>query len=119
MAKKKTPAAKKKKAAKSRWPRKKPKIRGYEIIAEQKIGIIQPGEILDVEVPCPKGKVILGGGAHCQDYVGSATNYVLRSSYPVEMTDGTKKWIAVWTNTYSSVKPQVLQFTAYLICADA
>ncbi len=111
--------AKKKKAQTKATKPKKSKIKGWEHIAVQKVGTIAPGGILSIEVPCPNGKFILGGGAHCQDVpVGSATNYVLKSSWPVKMSDGTMKWMAVWTNTYDTVHPQVITFTAYLICAS-
>lgn len=118
--KKKEAAAKKKSPAKPAPRKKKPKISGYDVIEVPKVGTIDPGQILYIEVPCPKGKVILGGGAWCEDLPpGSATNYVLKSSWPVKMGDGSLKWMAVWTNTSDSVHPQVVRFKAYAIVADA
>ena len=93
-------------------------IPGYKVLVKTVSAKINPDEILVVEVPCPRNKVILGGGAECQALPpGSAANYTLRSSFPV--TDGNaRKWMAVWTNATNVNHPQVVQFTTCLICAN-
>jgi hypothetical protein len=91
---------------------------GYELVIVNRAATIPPGEFLVLDAYCPDDKVLVGGGAWTQDVPkGSATNYVLKSSYPV--FDGTAqayKWQAVFTNVSEDVHPQVVQFEARAIC---
>jgi hypothetical protein len=92
-------------------------LKGYEIVAVQKIAAIPPGEILFLECECPRGKSLLGGGAHVQDLPpGSAANYTLKSSFPITIPSQ-QKWAAVWTNATEVAHPQVVTFTVWAICA--
>lgn len=94
-------------------------LRGYEVIAIQKNAAVNPGEIVVVGCPCPKGKIIIGGGADAQSLPpGSAANYTLKSSTIVNIP-GDQKWEAVWTNATQETNPQVVTFTVFAICIDA
>ena len=94
-------------------------LRGYEVVAVQKHAAIKPGRILFLECPCPKGKIIIGGGANAQDLPpGSAANYTLKSSMLINIP-GKQKWGAVWTNATPVAHPQVVTFTVVAICIDA
>lgn len=94
-------------------------LRGYEVVAVQKNAAVNPGEIVVVVCPCPKGKIIIGGGANVQTLPpGSAANYTLKSSTIVNIP-GDQKWEAVWTNATQETNPQVVTFTVVAICIDA
>ena len=94
-------------------------LRGYEVVAVKKDAAIAPGEIVVVECPCPKGKIIIGGGADAQSLPpGSAANYTLKSSTILNIP-GDQKWEAVWTNTTTDTNPQVVTFIVFAICIDA
>lgn len=100
-------------------------ISGYEIIAEQQHAALKPGEVLRLEVLCPEGKHVIGGGGHAQwTPVGSAANYTLKSSSvaklsPAEDAPRTATgWAAVWTNATDLEHPQVVTFTVEAICAN-
>jgi len=94
-------------------------LRGYEVVAVQKNAAVNPGEIVVVDCPCPKGKIIIGGGADAQSLPpGSAANYTLKSSAILNIP-GDQKWQAVWTNATPETNPQVVTFIAFAICIDA
>lgn len=83
-------------------------------LAATETGTIEPGAVLGMELLIPEGCELISGGAHCQDVsIGSATNYTLKSSYPLFRDDGRKGWFAVFTNTYPDMHPQVIQFSIY------
>jgi hypothetical protein len=93
-------------------------LKGYEIVAVQQDAAIMPGEVLLVECPCRQGKVLIGGGADAQSTPpGSAANYTLKSSFPIN-NPGAQKWAAVWTNATPENIRQVVAFTVYAICVD-
>lgn len=93
-------------------------LRGYQVAAVQQHAAIKPGEILFLECPCPKGKIIIGGGANAQVLPpGSAANYTLKSSTLINIP-GDQKWMAVWTNATAEDHPQVVTFTVIAICID-
>jgi len=99
-------------------------ITGYEVVAEQQAAAIAPGEALRLEVLCPEGKHVIGGGGHAQwTPVGSAANYTLKSSSVARLTplgDPPRRatgWAAVWTNATDLKHPQVVAFTVEAICA--
>lgn len=91
---------------------------GYQIVIGAKTGTIAPGEFLVVEAECPNDMVLVGGGGWTQPLPnGTASNYVLKSSWP--LWDGAKqayKWVAIFTNTAQDVHPQVVEFEARAIC---
>ncbi|MFN3862835.1 MAG: hypothetical protein ACK4RT_01005 [Erythrobacter sp.] len=88
----------------------------YEHVAEVKAATIKPGGVFDLLVEIPQKAKLIGGGGHCQDLpVGSAGNYVLKSSYPIFRSDGVSGWHCVWTNTSDVFPPQVVQFTVWAI----
>jgi len=94
-------------------------LRGYEVVAVKKDAAINPGEIVVVDCPCPKGKIIIGGGADAQSLPpDAAANYTLKSSTILNIP-GDQKWEAVWTNTTSDTNRQVVTFTVFAICIDA
>ena len=94
-------------------------LKGYEIALVQKTAAIKPGEILFLECPCPEGKVLIGGGADTQDLPpGSAANYTLKSSWPINVPGEQQRWGAMWTNATPETHPQVVFFTVYAICVD-
>lgn len=77
---------------------------------------IRSGETLYIETQVPEGGALISGGGLCKDFpVDSAGNYVLKSSYPIYMTDGTQKWVCAWTNTYDHTHPQTVQFTVWAV----
>ncbi len=99
-------------------------IAGYEIVAQQQIAAIPPGQALRVEVLCPGGKNVIGGGGHAQwTPPGSAANYTLKSSSVAKLTPEAPRtatgWAAVWTNDTTVDHPQVVTFTVEAICAKA
>jgi hypothetical protein len=99
-------------------------IGGYEIVARQQSAALAPGEALRVEVLCPEGKHVIGGGGDAQwTPPGSAVNYTLKSSgvaglTPAEQAPRTATgWAAVFTNATELTHPQVVTFTVEAICA--
>lgn len=73
-----------------------------------------------MEAFCPDDKVLVGGGGWTQPLPdGTATNYLLKASYPT--FDGTAqayKWVAIFTNPSDDVLQQVVQFEARAICVS-
>ena len=93
-------------------------LRGYEVVAMQKSAAIKPGDVLVVDCPCPKGKIIIGGGADAQVLpIGSAANYTLKSSTILNIPNDLK-WEAIWTNATDETNAQVVSFTVFAICID-
>jgi hypothetical protein len=71
------------------------------------------GETVSVSVPCPAGKVVLGGGAHTTVSVGALESLVsLRSTYP----SGTSTWTAVAVATGTSLVG-TLTVNVYALCS--
>jgi hypothetical protein len=94
-------------------------LRGYEVVAVQKNAAVSPGEIVVVDCPCPKRKIIIGGGADVQALPpGSSANYTLKSSTILNIP-GDQKWEAIWTNATHETNPQVVTFIVFAICIDA